>query len=61
MAITVLILKQTCQGAEIFMGEIFNFEVPPTMVGRKRKFIYLDPLKRPVSHFYYVIFRIKKR
>ena len=30
------------------------------MIGRLRKFWFLDPLKRLYSHFYYVIFKIKK-
>ena len=36
--------SQTCQGAEIFKGEIFTFEkfikVPPTMIGRLRTFYF---------------------
>ena len=40
---------QTCQGIEIFKGEIFTFDKFPkgaaNMVGWRRKFSFLDPLK----------------
>ena len=40
---------QTCQGTEIFKGEIFTFGKLPKgvahVVGRRRKFWFLDPLK----------------
>ena len=42
----------------LLRGNFFTFgnflEVPPIVIGRERKFWFLDSLKRLFSHFYYV-------